>query len=187
MLSTDEGKTWPPLGQVIVPKRVFDEHMIVERRDGSLWMLVRASYGIGESISRDRGRTWEPGRESDIPHVNSRFFVRRLRSGKLLLIAHNPPDRKSRSHLVARLSEDDGKTWTGGLMIDERLGVSYPDGVEAPDGTIYAIYDYSRTGEKQILMATFTEDDVISGEWRSPKARQRVVVNRATGKREPRQ
>ena len=31
--------------------RQFDEHMFVERKDGSLWLLVRTNYGIGESIS----------------------------------------------------------------------------------------------------------------------------------------
>jgi predicted neuraminidase len=156
--------------------------MVVERRDGSLWMLVRAKYGIGESTSTDGGKTWSEGRPSDIPHVDARFFVRRLASGKLLLVTHNPPDKKNRSHLIAHLSDDDGMTWTGGLMLDERPGISYPDGVQAPDGTIYIIYDFARTKEKQIFMAAFTEDDVAKGEWLSPKARQRVVVNQATGK-----
>jgi hypothetical protein len=183
MVSGDRGTTWDALGRVIVPGRVFDEHSIVERRDGSLWALVRASYGIGESISHDRGRTWTEGRRSSIAHVNSRFFIRRLRSGKLLLVTHNPPDGKSRSDLIAHLSDDDGTSWQGGLRIDARAGVSYPDGVQAPDGTIYLIYDFQRTGQKQILMATFTEDDVATGQWSSSSARQRVVINQATGTR----
>lgn len=180
--STDGGKLWAFLGQAIVPKRVFDEHMIVEKKDRSLWMLVRAAYGIGESLSSDGGKTWTEGKQSSIPHVNSRFFIRRLQSGKLLLVTHRPPDGKTRSHLTAHLSSDDGATWEGGLIIDERAGVSYPDGVQAPDGTIYLIYDYSRTGAKQILMATFLEEDVVKGAFQSSKARQRVLINQATGK-----
>jgi hypothetical protein len=180
IVSSDRGATWTLLGRAIVPKRVFDEHMIVERRDGSLWMLVRTSYGIGESVSTDRGRTWSPGRPSGIPHVNARFFIRRLSSGKLLLVTHRPPDQKTRSHLTAHLSDDDGRTWRGGLLVDERKGVSYPDGVQAPDGTIHLIYDYNRTKDRQILMATFTEDDVAAGQWQSAQARQRVVINQAT-------
>jgi len=183
MVSTDHGTTWTYRGQGLVPNRVFDEHMIVERGDGSLWMLVRAAYGIGEAFSHDRGKTWNPGRRSDVANVNARFFVRRLSSDKLLLVTHNPPNKKSRSHLIAHLSDDDGRTWQGGLMIDERPGISYPDGVEAPDGTIYLIYDYQRTKDKQILMATFTEKDVLAGRWSSSAARQRVVVNQATGVR----
>jgi predicted neuraminidase len=184
-VSRDKGATWSLLGQAFVPKRVFDEHSVIERRDGSLWLLARAAYGIGESESSDGGKKWAQGREAPIPHVNSRFFIRRLVSGKLLLVTHEPPNKKMRSHLIAHLADDDGKTWRGGLMLDERASVSYPDGVQALDGTIYVIYDHSRTGDKEILMATFTEEDVAKGQWLSPKARQRVLVNQATGKRQP--
>jgi hypothetical protein len=181
--STDQGLTWSFRGQAIVPERVFDEHMIVERQDRSLWMLVRAAYGIGESTSGDRGKTWSPGCRSGIRHVNSRFFVRRLHSGKLLLVTHEPPDGVTRSHLIAHLSDDDGDTWYGGLMIDERPGVSYPDGVQSPDGAIYLAYDYARRADRTILMATFTEQDVMNGTWASSRARRRVLINQATGKR----
>ena len=181
IVSKDQGVTWKLLGGVCVPKRVFDEHMIVERRDGNLWMLVRTEYGIGESISSDRGKTWSAGAPSAIPHVNARFFIRRLTSGKLLLVRHDPPDKKSRSHLTAFLSADDGKSWQGGLMLDQRKGVSYPDGTQASDGTIYVIYDYNRVTDKEILMATFSEEDVIAGKCVSKSARLRVLVNKATG------
>ncbi|QDV18612.1 BNR/Asp-box repeat protein [Gimesia panareensis] len=183
VISRDQGKTFELLGQTNVPHRTFDEHMIVERKDGSLWTLVRTSYGIGESISTDGGKTWSAGKESSIPHINARFFIRRLKSGDLLLVRHNPENRKTRSDLTAYISKDDGKTWEGGLLLDERPGVSYPDGVQSEDGTIYIIYDYSRTGDKKILMTTFTEADVLAGKPVSGKVRQRVLINQATGKK----
>jgi predicted neuraminidase len=181
--SSDKGQTFTVLGQAVVPKRTFDEHSIIERGDGSLWMLVRTAYGIGQSVSTDGGKTWSVGRPTNIPHVNSRFFIRRLRSGKLLLVTHEPPDHKTRSHLTAHLSSDDGRTWQGGLTIDERKGVSYPDGVEAPDGTIYLIYDYHRTTDREILLARFTEQDIMSGHFDSPGSQPRILVNKATGVR----
>ncbi|WP_321473118.1 sialidase family protein [uncultured Paludibaculum sp.] len=178
-ITKDRGGTFSMLGQAQLERRIFDEHMLVERRDGQLWMLVRTLDGISGSTSTDRGKTWTAGKPSGIPHVNSRFFIRRLTSGSLLLVTHNPPDGKTRSHLTAHVSDDDGKTWIGGLLIDERVGVSYPDGVQAPDGVISVIYDFARTREKQILMATFTEEDVRHGQWTSKSARQRVLVNQA--------
>ena len=181
IISRDQGKTFELLGQTDVPERTFDEHMIVERKDGSLWTLVRTRYGIGESISTDGGKTWSAGKASTIPHINARFFIRRLNSGNLLLVRHNPADRKTRRDLTAYISKDDGKTWEGGLLLDERPGVSYPDGVQSQDGTIYIIYDYSRTGDKNILMTTFTEEDVLAGKPVSGKVRQRVLINQATG------
>ena len=195
--TADRGETFTDVGAANIAdkkSRNADEHMIVERKDGSLWMLVRGHFpgdakeynGLGESISTDGGKTWSDVQASAIPHSTTRFFVRRLASGNLLLVRHNPPDgKKDRSHLAAFLSADDGRTWKGGLMLDERNKVSYPDGVQAADGTIHVIYDFDRGGAKQILMATFTEEDVLKGQWVSAKARQRVVINQATGKRAP--
>lgn len=187
IVSTDAGKTWTRRGGCNVPKdvRQFDEHLFVERRDGSLWLLVRTTYGIGESVSTDRGKTWPELKPSGILHTPSRFFVRRLASGNLLLVKHGPLDtRTSRSHLTAFLSKDDGKTWSGGLMLDERLGVSYPDGQQTPDGLIRIIYDYNRVSDRNILMATFREEDVLAGKDVSYAVRLRQLVSKATGGQE---
>jgi len=183
--STDAGDTWSLLGQANVPAsddRSPDEHMLVERADHTLWMLVRTTYGIGESVSADGGCHWTPVAPSRIQHPTTRFFIRRLNSGSLLLVKHGPMDtRTDRSQLTAYISRDDGATWLGGLLIDERVGVSYPDGVQAPDGTIYLVYDFERTGAMQILMARFTEDDVLRGKVLSARGALRRVVNQATG------
>jgi hypothetical protein len=184
LLSNDQGRTFTLGGEVRVPReeRGFDEYMVVQRRDGSLWLLTRTKYGIGESASTDGGQTWSEVRPSEILHTVSRFFLSRLKSGRLLLVKHGAIDQKTdRSQLMAFLSEDDGRTWSGGLLLDERQKVSYPDGVQAPDGRIYIIYDYDRHGEKQILLAVFTEDDVLKKEFRSSGARKRALVNQATG------
>lgn len=180
--SRDQGRTWTRFGGAVVEQRGFDEHMVVERRDGSLWMLLRTGPGIGESVSTDGGRTWSrgnPARFSPLP--SARFFLRRLASGALLLVRHHPPEGKGRSHLTAFLSDDEGKSWSGGLVIDERVGVSYPDGVETEDGRLYVIYDFERTGAKEILFAVFREEDIRMRAFVTPNARERVLVNRASG------
>jgi hypothetical protein len=64
---------------------------------------------------------------------------------------------------MAFISEDDGDSWSGGLLLDERSGVSYPDGQQMEDGTIHIIYDYHRKSDQNILRASFMEEDVISG------------------------
>ena len=183
--SLDQGATWALLGQATVPRqedRSADEHMIVELTDGRLWMLVRTVYGIGQSVSRDRGKTWSPVEPSAIPHPTARFFIRRLRSGRILLVKHGAMDRRiGRSHLTAFLSEDDGHSWLGGLLLDEREGVSYPDGVQTADGTLYVVYDHGRRSAKEILMAAFTEGDVLQGRCDSDVAALRVLINKATG------
>ena len=183
--SADSGQTWELRGTATIPDpkdRNCDEPMMVERKDGSLWMLVRTTYGIGETVSRDKGRTWTPVTPSGIPHTASRFFIRRLLSGNLLLVKHGSLDQQTgRSHLMAFVSPDDGATWQGGLMLDERNGVSYPDGTQSPDGVIRIIYDWNRADDKHLLMATFTEQDVLAGEAVSAAVRMRVLINQATG------
>lgn len=167
IVSLDEGKTFFKRGACDVPADIqnYDEHMIVERKDKSLWMLVRTKYGIGESVSNDKGETWSNLLPSNIQHPPARFFIRRLQSGNLLLVKHGLIDKKSdRSDLTAYVSKDDGKTWSKGLVIDARKGVSYPDGQQDKDGVIHIIYDYSRTDAGQILMAKFNEADTFTGD-----------------------
>ncbi len=187
IVSDDEGETWSLRGACNVPvdARRFDEHMFVERRDGSLWLLARTNYGIGQSVSTDRGKTWPDLKPSTIRHPSARFFIRRLESGNLLLVKHGPIDEQTgRSHLMAFLSEDDGQSWNDGLMLDERSGVSYPDGQQQDDGRIRIIYDYSRTGARHILMATFREQDVAAGKSVSDDVKLRQLVSEASGGRE---
>lgn len=183
MVSTDKGKSWTLRGTANVPtdQRNCDEPMIVERRDGSLWQLVRTVFGIGQSVSTDAGRTWTEFTDY-LPDATSRFFLQRLASGNFLLVKHGPLDKKiGRSHLTAYLSQDDGATWQGGLVLDERDSVSYPDGTQSPDGMIRVIYDWNRGRDKHILMAVFTEADVLAGKFASTAARSRVLINQATG------
>jgi predicted neuraminidase len=181
VLSTsDAGRTFAYLGKPEFPEEdQATEPMLIERNDGSLWMLARTRHGISSSESSDGGRTWSAPHDSGIPHPSTRFFVRRLKSGRLLLVKNSPPNGKNRSHLTALISGDGGRTWTGGLVLDERMNVSYPDGVQGRDGLIRVIYDRERFTEREILMAAFREEDVEAGRCITPEARLKVLVNRA--------
>ncbi len=191
VVSEDRGQSFQLRGACDVPPEIrnHDEHMIVELNDNTLWMLVRTNLGIGESFSTDGGRTWSELKNSDIPHPRTRFFIYRLHSGRLLLVRHDPENadfadgesKGTRSHLKAYLSDDDGKTWPYNMLLDERVGVSYPDGDQNEEDAIFVTYDYSRRDEREILMARFTEDDIINGKPMSGAAALRVVINKASG------
>jgi hypothetical protein len=179
--SADQGETFALRGTAnieAVASRGPDEPMIVERKDGTLWMMVRCR-GLAETISKDKGRTWTPVEKLAIPHCTSRFFLRRLQSGALLLIKHGGIQEKAkREKLTAFISDDDGKSWQGGLMLDERDDVTYPDGVQADDGTIRVIYDHQRTPVGEVLMATFGEEDVRAAKPVTDKVRLRELISR---------
>ncbi|WP_218902804.1 sialidase family protein [Amycolatopsis endophytica] len=187
----DHGETFALLGSADVPNRSFDEHMVVEKRDGTLWMLVRCFDGIGESFSADGGATWSPGRRSHIDGPCSRFHIRRLPSGRLLLVNHadfgerrtieeleqqgDVKEWKGRTNLTAFLSDDDGATWPHRLLLDDREDISYPDVALGDDGEIFVVYDHDRFGDRGIYLARCTEDEILDG----APVRKSTLVNRA--------
>ncbi|MAX24626.1 MAG: hypothetical protein CMJ19_08995 [Phycisphaeraceae bacterium] len=157
-----------------VPDLVFDEHHVLTMKDGrwGMWIRTLSDQRLGAvSYSSDRGKSWSDAQLCSIPCPNSRFYVGRLKSGALLLISHHITDtvRQSdnkwpaRSHLTAWVSDDEGQTWLGELLIDEREQVSYPDVDIADDGTIHVIYDYQRYKDRQILYVALTEDHIRQG------------------------
>ena len=191
VVSEDHGHTFTVRGQVEFSHELHCiEPMAVERKDGSLWMLIRTGnagdlktpQGIAESFSTNRGVTWTSPRPSAIKHTASRFYIGRLQSGNLLLVKHSgigvdlaAIGRKHRRELTAFISQDDGHSWSKGLMIDERIGCTYPDAQQSADGTIYLVWDYQRSREQEILLTTFREEDVLAA---SAEATARVKSNR---------
>lgn len=175
-VSSDQGATWKRRGGADMPDRTFDEHMVVERKDGGLTMVIRTTQGSGRSDSADGGRTWSPGTLSRFKGPDTRCFLRRLHSGQWLMIFHDA--QKVRERLSAWLSPDEGATWAGPLLLDERDKVSYPDAAQAADGRIYAIYDHDRSGAGEILMAVFREEDVRAGRLVSGDAKLALPVDR---------
>ncbi|MBR3692609.1 MAG: exo-alpha-sialidase [Clostridia bacterium] len=175
--SRDAGETFRKLGGADVPCRHFDEHMFLELADGRLRTYVRTTYGIGAAESTDGGHTWGPGFDSGLGGPDSRFHIRRLRSGRVLLINHY--EFSGRNNLTAMLSEDDGETFPYRLLLDGRAQVSYPDAVEAEDGFIYITYDRERgaflpnleaalSAPREILLSRITEADILAGKLVNP-------------------
>ena len=186
--SSDKGKTWTMRGGVRFPDSQWFEHMCYQLKDGRLRMFARTRKGLMESWSSDNGYTWsKPDYPKGIRHPLSRFHVRRLGSGALLLLKHGlridednagAKPYGARSNLTAWVSDDDGGTWTGGLLL-EPLECSYPDATEGPDGTIYATYDHQRDRAAEIRLARFTEVDVRAGKLVTPGSKLGGLVFKA--------
>ena len=161
-----------------IPRRVPEEVTNKLSTVQPLFMDVLASRlkGIAESISRDGGRTWSPPELSrTLSGPNTRFFIRRLKSGRLLLV--NNDSTVKRERMTAYLSEDDGLTWPYRLLLYEDADVSYPDGTEAPDGRLYLIYDYARNRGGYIFLARITEADILAGKPVSPNSVRSLEID----------
>ena len=165
--STDGGESFDELGAATSDFITWSESMIIERGDG-LHQYARVdnnqSRSVERSVSHDGGVTWSKfsfdGIEYPFVGAASRFFLRRMKSGNLLYV-HNDHESQ-RTNMTAKLSLDDGKTWHS-LLLDDRMWLSYPDGAQDENGVIRVIYDRGRSTDKEIIMATFTEDDILNG------------------------
>ena len=167
----DAGRTFRELGGVTLPEKIreYDEHNLVELGNGGIRAYIRTDDKGGRAIwqaeSSDGGLTWGAPRQSGFMQLSSRIFVRRLQDGRLLLVKNGGLDEKleQREKMTAFVSDDDGRTWKGGLMLWEKFYCSYPDGDQGTDGTIYLVFDGNRFGEKrEMYFARFTVDDVLA-------------------------
>ena len=196
-VSSDRGRTWEKRGIARFPSEernegpVMDwfESQLVESADGrTLATYARVVDGhrgcLMASESTDGGRTWSKSHLVEgMDNANARFQVVRLRSGRLLFVKHGAPDVgakawSGRERLTAYLSDDDGKSWRGGLLLDESYG-SYPDAFQAPDGSIYVSHDHGRYQEGELWLHRFTEEDVLAGRIVSPRGKLGMIVMRA--------
>jgi hypothetical protein len=181
--SSDQGKTWFNCKAGKKQDPGFDETMILERKDGTLLMFARdISPLLVKTESSDlAGSSWQDGKFTNIPNASSRFFLRRLKSGRVLLIHNEATD--FRRNLVAKLSEDEGNTWPFSLQLDDAenidRSISYPDAVESPDGRIFIIYDRGRTTFREILMAQITEEDILNGVLCRQESYLRRIISKA--------
>ena len=183
--SKDQGKTWERCRAGKRLTNTFDENMILEKQDHSLLMYARDAKPllVKSTCSDLEGKNWTDGEYTWHLSGCSRFFLRRLKSGRVLLIHNN--SNKMRTNLVAELSEDDGETWPYTLLLDKaespRQSISYPDAVEADDGRIFIIYDCGRMTFKEIRMAQITEEDIKAGKITNYASYRARIISTAPG------
>lgn len=173
--STDEGQTWTERSRAYIPDaRSFDEVIIVQKEDGSIWLTFRATVGqIVQTFSYDGGYTWEPSSYSGINNPSTRFQIIRLSSGNLLMINNDSPS--SRINMTAFLSTDDGATWPYRLLLDTR-STTYPDVRQSADGNIHLTYDVNRISSiSTVIYMKITEQEIIQGG--TLPANRRIVIS----------
>jgi predicted neuraminidase len=149
MAITDNwGKTWHTSRPLIADGNI--QPSIVLRRDGSLFTLMRDNgpppKRLHQSESHDRGETWSPVEDSDLPNPGSGAEIIRLSNGHWLLISNDT--EKGRNSLAVQISPDEGKSWPWKRHLEyetpgpEAGSFHYPSIIQARDGTLHASYSY---------------------------------------------
>jgi predicted neuraminidase len=131
-------------------------HLLALCRRGGDYQPGNDGYVV-KTESRDGGKTWSPGMETDFPNPNAAVELLRLRNGNLLFIYNHSMER--RSPLRAVLSTDGGRTWSRRLDIASGPGsYSYPTAIETRDGRIHVTF--TSDGRTVIRRAIFEENDL---------------------------
>ncbi len=138
--------------------RVTDDYLVAYCRRGG-------GYGPGtegfiiRSESRDGGRTWSEGRDTQFPNPNAAVDFLRLASGHLLLVYNNSGN--DRTPLSVALSTDGDKSYPH--RRDVATGdhdYAYPYAIQAKDGRVHLVY----TSDKRSVInhAVFEESAILS-------------------------
>lgn len=161
--SDDQGATWQSSPDILsyelnsrnTTRYGAIEPVLLELRDGRVWMLVRDRQGhLLQSFSVD-GARWSPLTATDFISSDSPAALLRLRDSRIVLMfnsCQNGSDPRSyaiggREVLHAAISADDGRTWRGfrevfreapGALRGDR-GTAYASLVENSAGKIIAV------------------------------------------------
>ncbi|MBL4886136.1 MAG: exo-alpha-sialidase, partial [Planctomycetaceae bacterium] len=145
-VSTDQGKTWARTRYLDIGGRGDHagaiEGTLEELQDGRLWLLLRSYHGFFyESFSSDQGLTWSDQKPSKIKSIGAPGKLKRLASGRLVLLWNAMPRRGfvQREELSFSFSDDDGAHWSPSQVIACNKGgrVSYPHLFEHAPGELW--------------------------------------------------
>lgn len=159
LYSDDDGATWtlsPDELKVVTPdiRGAYGavEPVVIQLKDGRVWMLIRSQMGrFYESFSAD-GARWSPPQPTSIVSSDSPAGLTRLADGRIVLLWNEcvryPYAYGGRQVLHGAVSSDEGKTWRGyrEVMRDPHrdeppptggdFGTAYPFPITLPDGNI---------------------------------------------------
>ena len=146
--SADGGNTWKISPAAIPGKPPTSESQIVELSDGSLLLTMRneahegkrawAKWTWKDSIMNGQ---WSP-HWLDVTDPTCMASIIRHPSGKLIF--SNPNNPNKRVALTIRTSDDDGKTWSAGKLLDPAFSM-YSCLTVLKDGRIGLLYESGDT------------------------------------------
>ncbi len=161
-LTEDSGQTWQFSEPLVAAGNI--QPSIAQQADGTLVAYMRdngpAPKRLHLSASKDKGLTWSPVKDSELPNPGSGADIVTLRNGHWVL-AYNDTE-KGRESLAVSLSTDEGKTWpytrhlVSGSGGNASPSGAYPSIIQGADDNLHVVYSYHGT-RKTIKHARFTE------------------------------
>ena len=147
---------------------VDDDHLLAFCRRGGGYGTVRDGFMV-RTESRDRGRTWSPGVDTEFPNPNAAIDLIKLANGHLAHLQRQlrrGADAVDDAHLT-----DGGKTWPTARELVNRPGddAAYPYIIQTADGKIHGVY--TSAGRSIVNHFSLEEADVAQPRNESSSAR----------------
>ncbi|MBI5775596.1 MAG: exo-alpha-sialidase [Verrucomicrobia bacterium] len=133
--SDDDGKTWKPTS--VIGEKHNETSLL--RLGGKRWLAAARIDAVELFRSDDDGATWQgPQRVTARNEINA--HLARLKDGRLLLTCGSRV--KDQFGVLAKLSSDEGKTWSEPIRLAHSLegDCGYPSSVQRADGRIVTAY-----------------------------------------------
>ncbi len=162
--SDDDGSSWQRVS-MIGPQHY---ETFVFHLDETKWLAVARCDATDLFHSDDDGQTWHrPQRVTGPGEYHAHLL--KLRDGRLLLTYNNRIPKQTGA--LARLSADEGKTWTSPIRLatSETWDCGYPSSIQRPDGKIVTAY-YSgaapECGHRHVGVALWDAPKLVSDDRR---------------------
>lgn len=156
--SDDSGKSWTKTQTIVMEGSKINDHdgamepKLVEKKDGSVYMLIRTTRGVFyRALSSDGGETWSKPEPTGIENNNSFGELAVLADGRWALVWNRDeskpawgytPDPKDwevvdmsyswikpRNRLCIMFSSDEGETWSDPKVVastdNEKVWIAY--------------------------------------------------------------
>lgn len=169
-------KTWSESNRIYsangnlqpAPVQITDDYLVAYCRPGGDFQPNTNRFVI-RSESRDGGRTWTKGENSQFRNPNSAIDFIKLANGHLLLV-FNDTNVDDRMPLTAAISTDNDKTYPHVRNIINKPGdtAAYPVAIQTRDGKIHVIYT---SENRQVVNRVSFHESAILGHKPEPAAK----------------
>lgn len=157
---TETGRIYSDTGNMqACPVQISDDYLIAYCRPGGDFEPNPNRFVV-RSESRDGGRTWSKGENTEFRNPNSAVDLIKLDNGHLLLV-YNDNNLGKRMPLTVAISTDNDKSYPHRRNILNKPGdtAAYPVALQSRDGKIHVVY--TSNGRKNINHAVFDESAIL--------------------------
>ena len=138
--------------------QIDENYLVAYSRRGGDYGPMQDGFLV-RSESRDGGRTWSRGEDSQFSNPNSAADLIKLRNGHLLLV-FNDNNEGERLPLTVAISDDNDRTWKYKRdIVTSGETAAYPTAVQTKDGKIHIMYTSHE--RRQIDHVVFEESAIL--------------------------